>query len=126
MHAIHLSQCEEFISGDWATLRELLHPDKAAFELRFSLAHAIVKSRTTTSPHILKTSEVYYILSGKGEMHINEEMEEIHPGTAVYIPPHAIQYIQNPGEEDLVFLCIVDPAWREEDEEMIKDKAIER
>ena len=119
MHTVELEQCEEFIAGDGAHLRELLHPAKAGLELRYSLAHAIVKPGNTSARHVLKTSEVYYILSGKGVMHINEETEDVHPGTAVYIPPQAVQYIRNPGEEDLAFLCIVDPAWRKEDEEIL-------
>jgi mannose-6-phosphate isomerase-like protein (cupin superfamily) len=52
-------------------------------------------------------------------MHINNESEEVLPGTAVYIPPDAVQFIHNPAKEDLIFLCIVDPAWRKEDEEIL-------
>ena len=49
-------------------------------------------------------------------MHIDEEYLEVGPDCAVYIPPQALQYIENTGNTDLKFLCIVDPAWREEDE----------
>lgn len=115
-----LSDCEQFLAGDSTILRELLHPDKADLQLRYSLAHAIVRPGDTSLKHALKTSEVYYILSGNGIMHINEKTEKVTPGTAIYIPPLAIQYIHNPGPEDLVFLCIVDPAWREEDEVIMK------
>ena len=114
-----LKNCEEFIAGDNTILRELLHPDKAELNLRYSLAHAIVKPGETSQPHKLKTSEVYYILEGEGEMHIDEESAQVSPGQAVYIPPHAKQYIKNTGEVDLKFLCIVDPAWRVEDEEVL-------
>jgi mannose-6-phosphate isomerase-like protein (cupin superfamily) len=31
----------------------------------------------------------------------------------------AKQYIQNTGRKNLVFICIVDPAWKIEDEEII-------
>lgn len=115
-----LTGCPEFISGDGAILRELLHPDKADLALRYSLAHAVIPPGTTSFPHVLKTSEVYYIISGVGEMHINDEKEIVKPGTAVYIPPDAVQYIHNPGAEDLVFICIVDPAWRAEDERVLE------
>jgi len=43
----------------------------------------------------------------------------VEPGQAVYIPPHSTQHIRNTGPSDLLFLCIVDPAWRSEDEEMV-------
>jgi mannose-6-phosphate isomerase-like protein (cupin superfamily) len=111
-----LSQCPEFVAGDATLLRELLHPDKQPIALRYSLAHAIVLPGQTSKPHALKTSEVYYILSGIGEMHIDTEAQMVEAGDAIYIPPNAQQYIHNLGTESLVFLCIVDPAWRAEDE----------
>ncbi len=51
-------------------------------------------------------------------MHIDEESIEVGPECAVYIPPQAMLYIENTGVSVLKFLCIVDPAWREEDEEV--------
>jgi len=114
-----LNDCEEFTAGDGSLLRELLHPDKADLAIRYSLAHAVVKPGQTTTLHILKTSEAYYIIKGEGIMHINDESARVYPGVAIYIPPHSRQYIQNCGKTDLVFLCIVDPAWRKEDEEII-------
>jgi len=77
-----------------------------------------VRPGQTTRLHALTTSEVYYIIEGKGIMHIDDETSAVAPGDAVYIPPHARQQISNPGDRDLVFVCIVDPAWRREDEEV--------
>jgi len=111
-----LLSCEVFVAGDRTLLRELLHPDKQPIDLRYSLAHATVAPGDISTPHALRTSEVYYILSGAGEMHINDEVQRVEPGDAVYIPPNARQFIHNIGSEPLVFLCIVDPAWRLEDE----------
>ncbi|MBD2427355.1 cupin domain-containing protein [Phormidium sp. FACHB-1136] len=111
-----LLDCPEFIAGDGTRLRELLHPDKQEIALGYSLAHAIVPVGQVSVPHALTTSEVYYLLSGVGEMHINDEIQRVEPGDAVYIPPKARQFIRNVGEEPLVFICLVDPAWRKEDE----------
>lgn len=111
-----LSACPEFVAGDGTLLRELLHPDKQPIAVRYSLAHAIVPVGHTSIPHSLTTSEVYYILTGQGEMHINDESQGVEPGDAVYIPPHAKQFIRNSGTEPLVFICLVDPAWRSVDE----------
>lgn len=111
-----LSACPEFVAGDGTLLRELLHPDKQSIAVRYSLAHAIVPIGQTSFPHALTTSEVYYILSGQGEMHIDDECQTVEPGDAVYIPPHAKQFIRNTGTEPLVFICLVDPAWRQADE----------
>ncbi len=114
-----LQDCVEFIAGDNTILREILHPDKAELELRYSLAHAVLKPGLTSQPHKLKTSEVYYILEGEGTMYINEENAKVRSGQTVYIPPNSKQYIKNTGNIDLKFLCIVDPAWRVEDEEVL-------
>ena len=114
-----LKDCEEFIAGDNCTLREILHPDKENLALRYSLAHAIVKPGDTTWRHRLKTSEVYYILEGDGVMHIENETASVRSGSTVYIPPMATQCITNSGNTDLKFICIVDPAWCNEDEEVL-------
>jgi len=111
-----LNACDEFIAGDGTQLRELLHPDKQAVDLRYSLAHAALPAGQTSVLHSLTTSEVYYILSGVGEMHIDDETQFVEPGDAVYIPPNAKQFIYNCGTEPLIFICIVDPALRKEDE----------
>lgn len=114
-----VQNCEEFIAGDNAILRELLHPDREEVKLRYSLAHAVVKQGETSYRHKLKHPEVYYILEGKGVMYIDHESVEVRPGQAIYIPPNAIQCIRNAGQNDLKFLCIVEPAWRPEDEELV-------
>ena len=114
-----LDSCAEFVAGDGSLLRQLLHPGKLDVTCRYSLAHATVKAGRTTTPHRLATSEVYYILQGRGLMRIDGESQPVRPGHAVYIPPRSTQCIENTGDADLVFLCIVDPAWREEDEEIL-------
>src|SRR5512137_1789323 len=119
----NLNDCPEFIAGDHCRLREILHPDKADLALRYSLAHAVVAPGQTTWLHALRTSEVYYILSGEGSMHVDGERSVVHPGDTVYIPPKAKQQITNTGPQDLVFLCIVDPAWRAEDEVVEKNNS---
>jgi mannose-6-phosphate isomerase-like protein (cupin superfamily) len=119
MHLINLKDCTEFMAGDATILREILHPDKAYLKLRYSLAHATVKPGIASKPHKLKTSEVYYILEGEGLMFIDNESKPVSKDSTVYIPPHAIQHIENTGKVDLKFICIVDPAWRVEDEEIM-------
>jgi mannose-6-phosphate isomerase-like protein (cupin superfamily) len=113
-----LKDCREFIAGDGSILRELVHPEKADISAHYSLAHAKVEVGQKTKPHKLKSSEVYYVTAGKGLMHIEKENFEVGPECAIYIPPDAVQYIENTGNSVLEFLCIVDPAWREEDEQV--------
>jgi mannose-6-phosphate isomerase-like protein (cupin superfamily) len=106
-----LRDCLEFVAGDGTVLRELLHPAKADLDLRYSLAHAVLGPGRSSVRHRLTVSEVYYVLEGRGTMHIDGEARPVGPGQAVYIPPGAVQWIEGTGTGDLKFLCIVDPAW---------------
>ncbi|KKQ27592.1 MAG: Cupin [Candidatus Magasanikbacteria bacterium GW2011_GWC2_37_14] len=112
---------KEIIAGDNCLLREFInveHGDKV--DCRYSLAWSKMPVTKKTWKHTMKTSEVYFILKGKGKMYINDEAEEVGVYDTVYIPPNATQYIENIGEEDLEFICIVDPAWRKEDEVVLE------
>lgn len=114
----HLRDCREFVADDGSILRELLHPEKMDLQIRYSLACAKVEAGQMTRPHRLRTCEVYYITEGQGLMHIDQESCEVSRECAIYIPPGSTQYIENTGNSDLKFLSIVEPAWREEDEEV--------
>ena len=115
-----LKNSREIIAGDNSILKELLNPLNDDIKTGYSLAYACVKPGEITLAHRLKSSEVYFILEGRGEMYIDDEKVEISADQAVYIPPNAVQKIKNIGRGDLTFLCIVDPAWKAEDEEIME------
>ena len=107
---------------DNTTIREIFNPkhESQPMVLNYSLAHATVKPGEKSLPHkFFEASEVYYILKGKGLMHIDNETAEVVPGDTIYIPPQAVQWIENAGSDDLEFLCMVDPAWQPNAEELV-------
>ncbi|MEN6560732.1 MAG: cupin domain-containing protein [Acidobacteriota bacterium] len=106
-------------AGDASFLKELLNPAREPLSLRCSLAHAEVSPGAATLPHRLQASEVYYILEGRGRMHVGGEAAEVAAGQAVYIPPGETQFIENTGASRLAFLCLVDPAWTPAGEEVL-------
>jgi mannose-6-phosphate isomerase-like protein (cupin superfamily) len=117
-----IKNCNYIKALDKTILCELLHPDRENEDLKidYSIAHAVLKAGESSLVHRLKTSiEVYYILEGKGLMHIDDEAEEVQSGQVIYIPANSKQYIQNTGNEELKFLAIVYPTWHEKDEELI-------
>ncbi|MGZ7050143.1 MAG: cupin domain-containing protein [Methanobacterium sp.] len=119
-----IKDCKYFKAMDNTILYELLHPkDDEELKINCSIAHAILKVGESSLSHKLNISaEIYYILEGNGIMHIDDESEEVHPGQAIYIPAGSKQYIENIGKKELKFLCIVNPMWKEEDEELVEEK----
>ncbi len=114
--------CQYFRALDETLICELLHPerDDKDLEMNFSIAHAILKPGESSLSHKMKKStEIYYILEGRGLMHIENEKEEVVPNQIVYIPPNSAQWIENEGDEELKFLCLVSPPWKAEDEKLI-------
>ncbi|TXT56927.1 MAG: Mannose-6-phosphate isomerase [Candidatus Thorarchaeota archaeon] len=109
--------CEEIIANDETRLRELLNPahEKSPLKMQYSIAHAIVEPGKASIPHLIEgSSEVYFILHGRGLMHIEDETVLVYPGDTIYIPPGAVQYIENDGKTELAFLCLVSPPWTAE------------
>jgi mannose-6-phosphate isomerase-like protein (cupin superfamily) len=117
-----LQDREIFNALDNTIIREIFNPkhESETMVLNYSLAHATLKPNENSLPHkFFEASEVYYILKGKGIMHIDDETAEVMPGDTVYIPPQAVQWIESIGPENLEFLCIVDPAWQPDAEELV-------
>jgi len=124
MFVRNLNDFKVITAIDGTILRELLNPlhDGPDLKLRYSIAHASIPPGEASFPHRLtKASEVYYILQGSGVMHIDGETHKVHSGSLVYVQPNATQHLENTGNEDITFLCIVDPYWRPEDEELVED-----
>lgn len=115
MRIRRLEDCAEIVANDGCRLRELLHPDKDGSGVAYSLAIAWVDPGESTLPHRLEGHrEVYWIVEGRGTMHIGDEVAVVAAGDAVVIPAGATQWIENPGTGVLKFAAIVDPPWRAE------------
>ena len=55
-------------------------------------------------PHEQKEDEVYYVLSGKGVMTVDDTKVDMTPGTAVLTRPGSSHSLKQMGSEDLVVL----------------------
>src|SRR5690242_9954401 len=102
--------------NEGALIYDLLNPAHVEDMIRYSLAHVSLTCGKLTMPHIMKTSEVYYILKGSGVLHVDDNSENVKVGDVIFVKPGSKQYIENIGSENLEFLCIVDPAWKKDDE----------
>lgn len=110
----------EFLAGDHTRLREIFHPAKHQLNLGYSLAHGKLSPGHRSKRHVLASSEVYYFIAGTGQLTIDDQVTPVEAGTTVYVPPGGQQYLENVGTTDIEFLCLVDPAWRSEDETVVE------
>lgn len=117
---VTLADRPEFLAGDHTVLRELLHPSKQPVALGYSLAHGTLGPGVRSKWHRLTSSEVYYIIAGHGRLTIGDSVVEVKAGSVVYVPPGDKQSLENNGPTAMEFLCLVDPAWRLEDEEILE------
>ena len=99
-------------------LRELLHPAKQPVQLGYSLAHGRLAPGCRSKWHKLVSSEVYYFIAGQGRFSIESETQPVEGGSVVYVSPGENQSLENIGTTDIEFLCLVNPAWRSEDEQV--------
>lgn len=102
-------------------IKEFVHPKNDAMDVNYSLAHAVVEVGQASEPHILhKSSELYVILKGVGEIYMGEECEILRGGDAALVPQGVMQWIKNVGKTPLSFYVIVSPPWDEKQEEVFE------
>jgi len=110
------SEIPSIPGNEGTAIKQHFHPQNTLNGIRFSLAEFTLEVGKKSYPHKLKSSEVYFILEGKGVLHVNEEFFEMTKGDSAYVPPMSEQFIENSDKVDLRFLCITDPAWKAEDD----------
>lgn len=60
--------------------------------------------------HVLSHDEVYYVVSGRGEVRVDDRSVEVGPDTAIFMHEGADVGIWQKGEEDLVVIVSYPPA----------------
>jgi mannose-6-phosphate isomerase-like protein (cupin superfamily) len=112
-------ECQPYTAIDGCDIREVLHPAHHAVALPYSLAVAEVAPGGRTYRHRLQADEVYFLLAGKGRMHIADETSVLDVGDTVFIPAHAVQWIENIGDGVLRFVALVSPPWESESDQRL-------
>lgn len=103
----------EFFAAELCYINEL---SNVAGDDAVSIARARVAPGVTTHWHRLRDiTERYVILEGSGRVEVGDlAPQEVGPGDTVLIPPLCRQRISNVGSEDLVFLAICTPRFRQD------------
>ena len=118
----HRSGVEPITAPDGSSVRELLHPAHHAIE-RMSVAEAEVAPGQATRRHRHPVAEeVYHVLDGAGLLELGDERIAVVPGDIIRIAPNQPHRIEAKSETPLRFLCICQPAYRDEDTEFLDDE----
>ena len=116
MNTKKIEEIESFSAQEGTEIKQIFSPTDTDNTIRYSLAHCTINPGNRSKPHAMKTSEIFYILQGNGIIHVGKEQKVITKNETIFVPPMSKQFIENNGEIDLIALCIVDPAWKQEDE----------
>ncbi len=115
MDIVNRDKAEPFTTKDGSEIRELLAYRNSCIRNQ-SLAEATIAVGTSTQEHYhIKSEEIYYILSGKGRMKIENEFREVGPLDTVAIPPGQRHKLWNTGTVPLVLICACAPAYENDD-----------
>jgi mannose-6-phosphate isomerase-like protein (cupin superfamily) len=75
------------------------------------LAIANLEKGKTIETHTDPMEEIYFVLSGEGEMSVDEETRHVRPGDATWIPTGSAHSLTNTSEQDLLILVVASPLW---------------
>jgi len=117
----HSDELAQIVAGDLCHLTELFNPAVEELPLSYSIAYAYVEPGGKTLNHYLEQTEVYYIISGKGTMFLNDQPHPIRAGSCYMIPPKTEQWLRNDGESRVEFLVMVEPPWTAEGETILEE-----
>ena len=111
----------DFQASDGCMLSEVIHPDNDHTAPGLSLARARLAPGESTKPHFLDFTEVYYIITGQGLMHLDDQACEVGPDSCIYAPPKTGQWLENTSQDEPIrFLCVCHPAYDPAGDHIIK------
>ena len=114
------SEIKSIQGGEGTKIKQYFHPHNTLNGINYSMAQFTLESGKKSKLHKMSSSEIYYILEGSGKLKINEDTHHLEKDDSAYVPPNSKQFIENIGSIDLRFLCIVEPAWKADDEILLE------
>jgi len=111
----NIDRVPAFTTLDGSEIRELLAHRNSSIRNQ-SLAEARLSAGQSTAPHFhRRTEEIYYIVSGEGQMRLGDDLRAVRAGDAIAIPPGAVHQLINTGAGVLKLLCCCAPGYEHED-----------
>jgi mannose-6-phosphate isomerase-like protein (cupin superfamily) len=77
-----------------------------AKDYRTAFRKRVLKPGASIGYHLQKEDEIYYVVSGKGLMRVNEDSFEVNPGDGILTRPGSSHGIENIGKENLEIIIV--------------------
>lgn len=98
---------EKYFSQEYGiTLRRVYPNQEENLSPPFSSAWGIVDVNAYSKPHAHAEGETFFISSGEGTMHIDQEETLVTAGDTIYIPSGSEHWIENTTERPLFFVSV--------------------
>ena len=114
------SEIDSIQGNEGTKIKQYFHPHNTQNGINYSLAQFTLGSGKKSKLHKMSSSEIYYVLEGSGILYVNDESHNLEKDDSAYVPSNSKQFIENIGTNDLKFLCIVEPAWKADDEVLLE------
>lgn len=106
MKIVNREQANIIVTPHNSQIRPLIDRTTATIE-NCSLAEEVLPPGAAVAPHYHKrTEEIYYILSGAGEMRVSDETGAVKSGDAIFIPRLHVHSLKNIGDEPIKLLLV--------------------
>jgi len=111
----HNSNKKFFRAIDGALVYELDSSDERK-ENGFGIAYGKLSADKKALKHLHRISdEVYYVVSGRGNVHLDNSSYPISTGSVVFVPTNIAHALENTSREELEVLCLSNPPYQEND-----------
>ena len=114
------SEIDSIQGNEGTEIKQYFHPHNTLNGINYSLAQFTLEPGKKSKLHKIKSSEIYYILEGNGNLNVDGDIHHLEKDDSAYVPSNSKQFIENTGEGNLRFLCIVEPAWKANDEILLE------
>jgi mannose-6-phosphate isomerase-like protein (cupin superfamily) len=119
MQLIHLDDIAPSVFPSGRKTRVLIGASSPVQAERFVMGRVEIEPGGKVPLHSHEQEEVYYIVSGKGEIKVGQELSPVQEGCAVYIPSNVEHELRNTGTSRMEMIFVYAPGgivshWQEE------------
>jgi quercetin dioxygenase-like cupin family protein len=119
MKLIHLDEIAPSVFPTGRKTKVMIGSGSPVQAERFVMGRVEIEPGGKVPMHSHEQEEVYYIVSGKGDIQLGQEQSPVHEGCAVYIPPNVEHELRNTGTAHMVMIFVYAPGgvvshWQEE------------